>query len=258
MQLPNPRSRTHRSTHRLTRLAATGAVAATATLAVTAATGATAALAVPAPTSPCAAVHVLAARASTEPPGAGIIGSLVSQIQGAVSATVSTSSVDYPALLFPYDFSTTQGDAAIAQELTAQVRQCPDQQIVLVGYSQGAQLVGDVLAGGGGAVGLGPATPGVSSSISSHVVAVIQMGDPRHMPNLPFDRGTAPGATGLFPRAANQSLAPFGDLIQSYCDIGDPFCAGGANLGAHLDYTTRYDDDATAFVLGRLHAAGVR
>jgi len=219
--------------------------------------GALPASAVPAPTSPCASVHVLAARASTEAPGAGVIGSLVTQIQNTVSATVSTSAVDYPALLFPYDFSTTVGDAAIAQELTAQVQQCPNQKIVLVGYSQGAQLVGDVLGGGGGAAGLGPATPPVGSAISSHVVAVIQMGDPRHMPNKSFDRGTAIGATGLFPRGQNQSLDAFANLIQSYCDIGDPFCAGGNNLNAHLDYTQKYNDDATAFVVGRLHSVGV-
>ncbi|SDI85539.1 Cutinase [Frankineae bacterium MT45] len=205
----------------------------------------------------CAAVHVLAARASTESPGPGVITSLVSKIQSGVSASVSTSSVDYPALLYPYDTSSTAGDTAIKSELTAQVQKCPSQKIVLVGYSQGAQLVGDVLAGGGGALGLGAASAPVSSSIASHVVAVIQYGDPRHMPNTSFDKGTANGSTGLFPRTANQSLVPFASKIQSYCDSGDPFCAGGLNVFAHLDYTIKYDSSATPFVVGKLNAAGI-
>lgn len=217
---------------------------------------ATPAAAVPAPTTPCAAAHVLAARGSTEPPGAGAIGSLVGSIQTATSQTVSTSAVDYPALLVPYDASTTAGDAAIARQLTAQVQRCPDQKIVLVGYSQGAQLVGDVLAGGGGVTGLGPATPPVAAAIASHVVAVVQYGDPRRMPGISSDRGTAVNATGLFPRLPNQSLAPFANRIQSYCDTGDPFCARGNNLLAHLRYPARYDTAATAFVVGRLASSG--
>lgn len=213
--------------------------------------------AVAAPTSPCAAVHVIAARGSTEPAGAGVIGSLVTSIQNAVSATVSTQAVAYPALLFPYDQSSTAGDTAVEQELTAEVQACPSQQIVLVGYSQGAQIIGDALGGGGGVSGLGPASAPVSSSIAAHVVAMIQYGDPRHMPNLSFDKGTAVGATGLFPRLSNQSLVPFAKIIQSYCDTGDPFCASGNNLGAHLDYTQKYNSAATTFVVGRLNSVGV-
>jgi Cutinase len=174
-----------------------------------------------------------------------------------VSATVSTAAVDYPATLTNYASSTTQGDAAIKRDLTDEVARCPSQRIVLVGYSQGAQLVGDVLGGGGGAVGLGPATAPVSAAIGAHVVAVIQMGDPRHMPNKPFNRGTAIGTTGLFPRGPNQSLDPYAAIIRSYCDLGDPFCAGGANLAAHLNYTNRYNDAALSFVVGKLNAAGV-
>ncbi|SFW86399.1 cutinase family protein [Amycolatopsis australiensis] len=219
--------------------------------------GAGVAAAVPAPTSPCAAVHVLAARGSTEAPGPGAIGALVAQIQSAVSSTVSTSSVSYPALLTPYDYSSTAGDTAVKQQLTAQVQACPDQKIVMVGYSQGAQIIGDALGGGGGVLGLGPASSPVPSSVAGHVAAVVQYGDPRHMPNLSFDRGTAVGATGLFPRLPSQSLVPFANIIRSFCDLGDPFCAGGTNIGAHLDYTLLYDQTATAFVVSQLRGLGV-
>lgn len=92
--------------------------------------------ATPAPTSPCAAVHIIAARASTEPPGAGIIGALVQQVQQESVQTVSTTSVDYPATLTDYADSSAQGTSATKTLLTNQANACPNQKIVLVGYSQ--------------------------------------------------------------------------------------------------------------------------
>jgi acetylxylan esterase len=76
--------------------------------------------------------------------------SLVTLIQGDVSATVSQEAVVYPATLTNYASSVAQGDSAIKSELATDVRNCPSEQFVLVGYSQGAQVVGDALGGGGG------------------------------------------------------------------------------------------------------------
>lgn len=92
--------------------------------------------ALPAPTSPCAAVHIIAARASTEAPGPGIIGALVAQIQQQSRQTVSTVAVNYPATLTNYATSSAQGTAATKTLLNNQAAACPDQKIVLVGYSQ--------------------------------------------------------------------------------------------------------------------------
>jgi acetylxylan esterase len=47
------------------------------------------------------------------------------------------------------------------------------------------------MCGGGVATGLGPATPPVPVKYQERVVAMIQMGDPRFMPNKSFDVGTA-------------------------------------------------------------------
>jgi acetylxylan esterase len=201
--------------------------------------------------NPCAAVHITAARATGEAPGAGIIGALVTLVQNGSHQTVSTSSVNYPAALLTYANSTAQGDSALKSMLQSQETTCPNQKQVLVGYSQGAQLVGDVLGGGGGGV-LGATSAPVTAAVAGKVVAVIQMGDPRHLPNQSFNVGTGSGATGLFPRGANQSLAPFAAKIQSYCDTGDPFCAGGANIAVHLNYTDKYDNAAESFILGKI------
>jgi acetylxylan esterase len=207
--------------------------------------------------SGCVAVHIIVARASTEPPGDGIIGSLATLIQHAVKTPVTQEAIVYPATLSNYPSSVGLGDAAMKTALTTDAANCPQERFVLLGYSQGAQVVGDVLGGGGGP-GLAAATPPVSAALAAKVLAVIQMGDPRRMPGLSLDAGTDPAAMGLFPRLPSQTLAPFASKIQSYCDIGDPFCARGKNLAAHLDYTFKYNTAALAFVVGKLHAAGIQ
>jgi len=213
------------------------------------------ALAIPmpaaAPASPCAQVHVIAARASTEAPGAGVIGSLVTLIQDNSKQTVSTASVDYPATLQNYASSVGQGDSALKTQLTNQASACPSQKIVLVGYSQGAQVVGDVIGGGGGG-SLGAETAPVSSTVANRVNAVIQMGDPRHVVGKSFDVGTST-QNGLFPRGNDQQIpSNLQARFKSFCDTGDPFCASGNNVAAHLDYTQKYNQQALTFVLSQI------
>jgi|HubBroStandDraft_6_1064221.scaffolds.fasta_scaffold01750_3 acetylxylan esterase len=226
------------------------------------AVGTSSALAVASSNSPCATVNLIVARASTEAPGDGAIGALAEEIQKGVKATVSQQAVNYPAALSPYEPSVTAGDKAIKAQLEEEVAKCPGQKIVLLGYSQGAQIVGDVLGGGGGnadylGAGDGPATPPAAASATAQVVGVIQYGDPRRIPGQSFDVGTDKNAEGIFPRLKSQLLTSFAPDIQSYCDNGDPFCAKGLNLEAHLDYVEKYDKTADSFIIGRLKAVGI-
>ncbi len=118
-----------------------------------------------------------------------------------------------------------------------------------MGYSQGAHVTGDVLAGGGGRLG-GGSQP-IGAEAADNVAAVILTGDPAYVPGKSFNAGTSNRA-GIFPPAAARSLDPFADRIQSYCDTGDNFCAGGANVPVHLGYTRKYNDEAEAFVLEKI------
>jgi acetylxylan esterase len=244
-----------RFSRRFLSTAVTGAVAAAGLVASVAGAmpaGATAS------TASCAAVHIIVARASTEAAGDGTIGALATLIQGDVNATVSQEAVVYPATLNNYASSVAQGDSAMAKDVENAVSACPNEKIVLLGYSQGAQVVGDVLAGGGGGASLGAETAPIPSADAAKVIAAIQFGDPRHQPNLsPIDLGTDPGAQGIFPVQSGQSRAAFGTILRSWCDTGDPFCAGGNNLNAHLQYVNKYDTAANTFVKGRLTAAGI-
>jgi acetylxylan esterase len=231
-----------------TRLLIAGTVSATAIVGL----GAGSANAVPFTGTGCAQVHVITARASNEAPGEGISGALVDQIVNTSAQTVSRASVNYPATLSNYASSSSQGVSALKTQLSAQVQACPTQKIVLVGYSQGAHVIGDVLGGGAGG-SLGAETPPISTTIGDHVTAVIQFGDPRHMINQPYDVGTAI-RNGVFPRSSTQlqQLLHYAPKIQAYCDRFDQFCDNSFSLQVHLTYLDRYQDDAAAFVLGKI------
>lgn len=116
--------------------------------------------------SSCAPVHLLVARGSTESPGDGQLASLANLIIRA-NPGATQEAIVYPALLSPYGPSVGNGTKAVQSQLTAYVQKCPNAKIVLLGYSQGAQIVGDALCGGDSA-GSGPVTPPISSSISGH------------------------------------------------------------------------------------------
>jgi len=209
--------------------------------------------AVPASGSGCAAVSIITARASTEAAGEGITGALVTQVVNASRQTVSRASVSYPATLNNYANSQRQGVNAAKTQLTNLVNACPNTKVVLLGYSQGANVVGDVLGGGGGG-SLGAANPPVADNIASHVVAEVTFGDPRHVVNGPnFNLGTA-DANGRFPRsgAQVQKLNTFAGRIQAYCDNTDTFCDSGNNTNVHLTYLNRYQNQAANFILGRI------
>jgi hypothetical protein len=200
----------------------------------------------------CAAVHIITARASGESAGEGITGALVTQIINTSNQSITRASVTYPATLNNYASSSAQGVSALKTQLTSQVQSCPNQKIVLAGYSQGAHVILDVLGGGGGG-SLGATTAPISSAISSHVVAAVSFGDPRHVVNQPFDLGTS-RRNGLFPRtnAQLQALSGFAPKIQAYCDSNDEFCDSGVSLNVHLTYLNRDQNAAASFVLGKI------
>lgn len=205
--------------------------------------------------SGCAQVNIIVARASTEAQGQGITGNLASQVQSASAQTVSTEAVVYPATLNNYASSESQGVQNAKQELSTAVSSCPNQKQVLMGYSQGANVVLDVVTGNAEvrpSTVVGPA----SSSDLSHVVAIVGFGDPGNVINQAWDVGTDTTRNGIFPRSSTQlqALTNFGagTNTRSWCDTGDNFCASGNNLNTHLTYLNRYQNAAADFVLGRI------
>lgn len=92
-------------------------------------------------------VHIIVARGSNEAPGEGRIGSVTTLIKQAIPGSRSEA-ITYPATLNNYQSSETQGVAAMVQAIASYVRACPNGRFALLGYSQGAQVIGDALGGG--------------------------------------------------------------------------------------------------------------
>lgn len=92
------------------------------------------------------AVHMIIARASLENPGPGIIGGVATQVVQQLPGS-DIVSVDYPATLDNYQTSEAAGVTAMTKLLTDYAARCPSSKIVMMGYSQGAQVAADVLCG---------------------------------------------------------------------------------------------------------------
>lgn len=91
--------------------------------------------------------HIIVARAALELPGEGSTGAVADAIAAKVPKSDSTG-LNYPGLPAPlYAFSVSQGVTNLHSDIASYVKSCPDAKIVLLGYDQGALVVGDVLGG---------------------------------------------------------------------------------------------------------------
>lgn len=114
--------------------------------------------------SECAAITIIFARGTVElgnvgelagPPFFNALDALVGD------SNVAVQGVDYPATIAGYLEGGDAGGSATLASLTEQAAsQCPDTQIVLSGYSQGAQLVHNGVAQ-------------ISADVAARVVAVV-------------------------------------------------------------------------------------
>lgn len=91
-------------------------------------------------------IGMIVARGTYEPVGVGSMGNISSTVAEQLTGSVIYP-VDYPATLDDYPASVAAGVAAATQMIRNYNTDCPGQQLVLFGYSQGAQVMGDVLCG---------------------------------------------------------------------------------------------------------------
>ncbi|KAJ5414748.1 cutinase [Penicillium cosmopolitanum] len=150
-------------------------------------------------TTTCAPVHLFVARGTSESPGDGSIGSLADLVlQGNPGAT--QEAIDYPALAFPvYIADVSIGIKAVTDQFARYTSSCPDSTLVLIGYSQGAQIMLDALCGSGSILKGGIGTPTITESQGKKIAAVVGYGDPGHTAGESWNQGTAKenGARGL-------------------------------------------------------------
>ncbi|KAI1106296.1 carbohydrate esterase family 5 protein [Jackrogersella minutella] len=195
----------------------------------------------------CAKVHVLGARESTVPQGYGSSQAMIQLIQGAYSGTTSEAIV-YPAAGGDaYSSSVTAGIKAVVSQVSAYVEKCPDSAVVVVGYSQGGQITDDAFCGGPDGSSMSETASPLPADVGTHVKAIIMMGNPRNVPGLSYNVGTAQ-AGGFAARPSGYTCPVYSDRIKSYCDSQDPYCSNGNDAQHHQQYVQIYGQQALAFV----------
>jgi cutinase len=183
----------------------------------------------------CPDVQVVFARGTGEPAGAGRVGDAFAD---ALRSQVPDKSVDVYAVNYPAsrDFlraADGANDASLFVQNTAAT--CPDTQIVLGGYSQGAAVI-DALAIANQPT-LGFVNP-MPAAVADHVAAVAVFGNPSI-------RLLGGPLTALSPQYGYKTI----DL----CNGADPVCSTGDDRPAHSLYVEAgLTTQAAQFVANRL------
>ncbi|MGB6763181.1 cutinase family protein [Mycobacterium sp.] len=184
----------------------------------------------PASAAPCPDVEVTFARATTEPPGVGVVGrefidSLRSKVGG---RSIGVYPVNYPA---SEDFapSASAGASDASAHVQSMATDCPNTKIVLGGYSQGAMVIDLITIAQFSVAGLVPAS--LPEDVANHVAALALFGNPS-------DRYLGAPVPAVSPWYGAKAI----DL----CAPGDPICTTGGPLAlpthdemfapAHLSY----------------------
>ncbi|RGP75969.1 carbohydrate esterase family 5 [Fusarium sporotrichioides] len=202
--------------------------------------------------APCQNLHIFLA-SGTDEPYPGRQSSLASAICNGLTSC-GYKNINYPANFNTYCTSIYAGITGGLSQITAYANRCSNFKMVLSGYSQGAQLLGDILGGGGGqSVGctqqsnpvLNPAT-----SPGNKIAAALFFGDPRHAANQAYNTGTGVSRSGINPRNGAQltSLNRFSSVLRSWCLAGDNVCAQGTDPTAHTSYFNVFSQEAGAWV----------
>ncbi|MDQ0579350.1 cutinase family protein [Streptomyces rishiriensis] len=174
----------------------------------------------------CADIDVVAARGTFEP---GTLGLIVGDpVLSALQRELAGKSLSSYAVNYPADLSLTsaaQGNADLVNHVRTQAASCPNQRYILVGYSQGANVVDNSIGiSSAGAVVGSPIVATLPAAVEPKVAAVLLFGNPI--------RALGKSVTGTY-----QSRTI------DFCATGDPICEnGGDDVLAHLGYTA----DATA------------
>lgn len=202
----------------------------------------------PASADPCPDVQMVFARGTFEAPGVGSTGQAFAD---AVRARAGDKSVDVYAVNYPasLDFATAaDGVADASNKVLATVSQCPDTDVVIGGYSQGAAvaayLTADSLPEG---YPLPPTITGpMDDTVADRVAAVVLFGKPSSGFLQMIHTGAPPITVGT--RYVDKTL--------DECLPGDPVCSpAGGDHGAHGAYVARgLTDQAADYVAGKLSA----
>jgi len=184
-------------------------------------------------------VRVLIARGTGEPQNSSVANLMGRAILASIPDSYSNEII-YPASSDPN--GPNIGAANAQSQIYDYARACPEDKIVLIGYSQGAVVVGNAIAG---------AQP-VCNEVANNIVAVVLFGDPGRVQGVGVDSDVNGPSCNVAANAARsgQSLATieqYEDRLSEWCNYDDfVCCATGTTFAAHLSYWTDANADAVA------------
>ncbi|KAF2870655.1 cutinase-domain-containing protein [Massariosphaeria phaeospora] len=216
-------------------------------------------------TSTCHPYHIFIARGSNSP-RPGHAGELMRQICTSLGGneTCGYEDIEYPAKSGangPGEWckSAHAGTIAAQAQLANYTERCPESQMVLLGFSQGASVTLDSLGGGGGVQVFGceqPENEGLSrqSAAGSRIAAIAVFGTTVRTAHTPYTVKDGAPFNGTHTRlpAYQAGLKPYYSILREYCNHGDPMCASGSkpsSLDNHLNYFRNYTDEAAEWVV---------
>jgi cutinase len=212
----------------------------------------------------CAEIRIIGVRGSTEPQsGSGLLKPIGDALAAAHRVHTAYVELEYPATIRSFippaeidlGESPSIGVTNLVNGLNESAVRHPGRCFVLLGYSQGAQVVGDALIPPSQRI-CGQEAGEISTAASDRIVAVLLFGDPRFTKGEPFNAGTFdPDREGLSPRPAG-ALDRYAGRLQNYCARNDVTCQGRhGTLQAHVAYfENSMPAQAIAFASQRLRA----
>lgn len=197
-------------------------------------------------------VYIIACRGTFESQdyvGYGFQGALVTSLLNAIPNS-NASAVIYPASVYNYGDSVGQGAVNAQQQIIAYHNACPTSAMVLLGYSQGAQVIGQSITGGSTYIpvlgGTTTATAPLPLYAGSNIIALQLTGDPNRALGQGTDYDPNTCSTGSStPRNGTlyTNMQPYASALIEWCHQGDPVCCtDGSDAGSHVGYFLSQDN----------------
>ena len=179
-----------------------------------------------------------------------MLSGLLSFTHSDIYLPIYTEAILYPAAVYDvpstlYPASVETGRVNLTGEIENLAASCPNTNILLAGYSQGAHVIQAAL------------TSNLSSSARAHIKAVVLFGSPTYRPgeswNAPGSAplngmfAAAPGSLSSWTRLAwnsgytSKSQQP---IVRAWCYGGDAFCQAAWPMGVGIHGS--YDKDMLA------------
>ncbi|KAK1995320.1 cutinase [Colletotrichum falcatum] len=172
--------------------------------------------------------------------------------QSLIDATCNgLASCDYEDIRFDatnangYDSAVEEGRSSGVSQIREYTTKCPNSKVVVSGYSEGGNVVADILADSG-------LTP--TSAPGSKICAATLFGDTTHAAGQSYNVGGGSAYSGTMARSGSSltNMNQFASVLRSWCNVDDNVCASnsGTNGGeaAHTNYFQLYSNDAAAYI----------